>query len=153
MLCRKINCGLTFTVENTGSENLLFSVGAHPAFAVPLANETKYQDYYLKFSQNEHAGIWPLSAEGLIESTPTPLLKNEQRLPLKKELFYNDALVFKNLKSNSISIASDRTPHGLQVDFTGFPYIGIWAAKDADFVCIEPWFGITDSVNVTGKKG
>jgi galactose mutarotase-like enzyme len=29
----------------------------------------------------------------------------------------------------------------------GFPFIGIWAAKNADFVCIEPWCGIADSVD------
>ncbi|MEJ7685485.1 MAG: aldose 1-epimerase family protein [Segetibacter sp.] len=142
---------VTFTVENTGLENLLFSVGGHPAFAVPLVKETKYEDYYLEFSQNEYASRWPLSSEGLIETTPIPLLNDKNRLPLKKELFYKDALVFKHLKSNSISIVSDKTPHGLQVQFTGFPYMGIWAAKDADFVCIEPWCGIADDVNASGN--
>ena len=34
-----------------------------------------------------------------------------------------------------------------EFDFTGFPYLGIWAAKNADFVCIEPWCGIADSVD------
>ena len=33
----------------------------------------------------------------------------------------------------------------------GFPYMGIWSARDADFVCIEPWLGITDSVHSSGK--
>ena len=142
---------ITFSVENTGLENMLFSVGAHPAFAVPIDKGTQYEDYYLQFSQNEQAGVWPLSEEGLTEITPTPLLNNENRLPLKKELFYKDALVFKHLKSNSISIRSDKTPHGLQVEFSGFPYLGIWAAKDADFVCVEPWCGIADSVNASGN--
>ena len=32
-----------------------------------------------------------------------------------------------------------------------FPFFGIWAAKDADFVCIEPWYGIADNVNSNGK--
>ena len=39
----------------------------------------------------------------------------------------------------------------LKVNFNGFPYLGIWSAKDADFVCIEPWCGIADSVNATGN--
>ena len=29
--------------------------------------------------------------------------------------------------------------------------MGIWAAKDADFVCIEPWYGIADSVTASGN--
>lgn len=142
---------VTFIVENTGLEDMLFSVGAHPAFAVPLVEGTQYEDYYLQFNQNEQAAIWPLSSEGLIETTPAPFLNNENTLALKKELFYKDALVFKHLTSTSISILSDKTSHGLQVGFNGFPYLGIWAAKDADFVCIEPWYGIADSVNASGN--
>ena len=148
---RKNVLQVSFIVENTGTDNLLFSVGAHPAFAVPLVDGTAYEDYYLQFSERENAQRWPLSSEGLIETSSAPLLQNENRLPLKKDLFYEDAIVLKHPASNAISVVSDKTPHGLQVDFTGFPYLGIWAAKDADFVCIEPWFGIADSVNATGN--
>ena len=37
--------------------------------------------------------------------------------------------------------------YGLNFNFSQFPYLGIWAAKNADFVCIEPWCGIADSVD------
>ncbi|MES2892210.1 MAG: aldose 1-epimerase family protein, partial [Bacteroidota bacterium] len=33
----------------------------------------------------------------------------------------------------------------------GFPFLGIWAAKGADFVCIEPWCGVADSVDSSQK--
>ena len=66
-------------------------------------------------------------------------------------MFYKDALVFKDLASDVISIRSSKTPHGLEVSFPGFPYMGIWSAKDADFVCIEPWCGIADHEDATGK--
>ena len=78
-------------------------------------------------------------------------------LPLNKELFSKDALVFKNPSSSVVSIKSKKTEHGLDFDFSGFPYLGLWAAKGADFVCIEPWCGIADSVNanqqLTEKEG
>ncbi len=32
-----------------------------------------------------------------------------------------------------------------------FPYLGIWETKGGDFVCIEPWCGIADSVNASGN--
>src|SRR3954452_1578987 len=140
---------ITFIVENTGTADLLFSVGAHPAFAVPLVDGTTYNDYYLAFNQQEQAGKWPLSPEGLIETTPTPFFHNENKLPLQKELFYKDALVFKHLTSDAISLGSDKTPHGIKVNFDGFPYMGIWSTKDADFVCIEPWRGIADNVDAS----
>ena len=129
----------------------MFSVGAHPAFRVPIADGTVFEDYQLLFSHVENAGTWPLSAGGQVENFTTPLLDNTNLLPLAKALFYKDALVFKHLASNAISIVSQKTPHGLRVEFNGFPYMGIWNAKDADFVCIEPWCGIADSVTATGQ--
>lgn len=142
---------VTYTVQNTGDKPLLFSVGGHPAFKVPVAPGTAFTDYYLEFSHTENAGRWPLSPGGQIEKHTTPLLENTQVLPLTKDLFYADALVFKHLQSDAISIKSAVTPHGLTVRYTDFPYMGIWNAKDADFVCIEPWCGIADSVDASGK--
>jgi galactose mutarotase-like enzyme len=141
---------VTYDIENCGKENMYFSVGAHPAFAVPLAAGTVFTDHYLQFDVKETAGRWPLSSEGLIDTTPIPLLNDSDSLSLTKELFFGDALVFKNLRSNNISILTNKNPHGVELQYEDFPYMGIWSAKNADFVCIEPWCGIADSVNVTG---
>lgn len=141
---------VTYSVHNIDKKPMWFSVGGHPAFKVPVAEGTTFTDYYLEFSQTETAGRWPLSPGGQVETYTTPVLENSNTLPLTKELFYRDALVFKHLQSTSISIKSKATPHGLTVTFNGFPYMGIWNFKDADFVCIEPWCGIADSVNTTG---
>jgi galactose mutarotase-like enzyme len=142
---------VTYHVKNTGGELMYFSVGAHPAFRVPLADGTRFTDYYLEFNKLENAGRWPLSAGGQIETAAAPLLENTNKLPLHKPLFYEDALVFKHLQSDNITIKSDLTAYSISVQFDGFPYMGIWSAKDADFVCIEPWCGIADSVNASGE--
>lgn len=144
---------IKFTVKNTGDDTMYFSVGAHPAFAVPMVGGTVYEDYFLRFEKKETIGRWPLSGYGMIEQSPFTFLKEENALPLTKALFANDALVFKNLQSESISLVSNKTEHGLTVSYKGFPYMGLWAAKGADFVCIEPWCGIADSVNASGKLG
>ncbi|HTN06555.1 aldose 1-epimerase family protein [Agriterribacter sp.] len=148
MIYRLQQNGLTvmYRVTNTGSGNMYFSVGGHPAFSVPFVEGTDYNDYYLEFNEPELAGRWPISANGLIENDSAPLLVNTQKLPLRKELFYRDALVFKNLRSRKVRLLSNRHNKGIAFDFAGFPYLGIWAAKDADFVCIEPWCGIADPV-------
>jgi galactose mutarotase-like enzyme len=66
-------------------------------------------------------------------------------------------LVLKNLQSQSVRLQSDKTEHGLEFNFEGFPFLGLWAAPAADFVCIEPWCGIADSVNtdqqLSNKEG
>ena len=148
---------VTYLVNNTGSEKMYFSVGAHPAFKLPLADGLAYDDYYLLFNKVENAGRWPISKDGLIEMNAAPLLTDTDRLPLTKELFYKDAVVFKNLQSDEMQLKSGRHTAGFSFTFKGFPYLGIWAAKDAPFVCIEPWCGIADSVNtnqqMTEKEG
>ena len=142
---------VTYTVQNTGNDIMYFSVGGHPAFKVPIAEGTTYEDYELVFDQAETTGRWPLTGDGLVKDTPIPLLNNETTIPLKKELFSADAIVFKHLKSSAVSIKSDKTNHGLTLSFPGFPYLGIWETKGGDYVCIEPWCGIADNANASGK--
>lgn len=137
----------TWTVRNLSAGEMFFSVGGHPAFKVPLVQGTSYDDYFLEFDKKEALSRWPISKEGLIEKTPVPVPGNGQQIPLTKELFAADALVFKGLSSGSVSLRSNKTPHGLDFDLGGCPFLGIWAAKNADFVCIEPWWGIADSVD------
>lgn len=142
---------IRYGIKNLGKEHLLFSVGAHPAFNVPLTKGTEFEDYYLQFETTENAPIFPLDDHGMTELEAIPFLKNTDTLPLQKSLFYKDALVFKSLQSKTISIKNDKNPHGLTVAFAGFPFMGIWSAKDADFVCIEPWHGIADNVATSGN--
>jgi galactose mutarotase-like enzyme len=142
---------VSYQIENTGEEDMYCSVGAHPAFAVPLMPDTLFEDHYLQFEQVESAPIWPLSDEGLLLSEPIDFLQTQDKLPLRKSLFYGDALVFKSLRSNSISILCDKHPHGIKVSYENFPFMGIWSAKDADFVCIEPWCGIADAANTNSE--
>jgi len=137
---------VAYHIVNMGDEEMYFSVGAHPAFKVPLTAGISYEDYSLVFNNVEDAPRWPISKDGLIEETPMLLLEHTDTLPLRKELFFKDALVFKHLQSDKITLQSSTSPHGWSVSFPGFPYMGIWAAKNADFVCIEPWCGIADGV-------
>ncbi len=134
----------TYRVNNTGSSKLLFSVGGHPAFNVPLVPGTEYTDHYLQFNKSEPLVQHKL--ENKLTNGVTEKLDTENGLlPLKSSLFYDDAVVLKNLESTEVKLGSDKHGHGVQFDFSGFPYLGIWAAKDAPFVCIEPWCGIADS--------
>jgi galactose mutarotase-like enzyme len=138
---------VTYQVTNSDTDMMYFSVGGHPAFKVPLTDQSTYSDYYLEFDPPEDIDHWPISKEGLIETKSLPLLVNSNKLKLTKELFYHDALVLKNYRLNKIGLKSNVHPYGLNFRFDGFPFFGIWAAKGADFVCLEPWCGVADSIN------
>ena len=148
---------LNYRVFNPSENDLYFSIGGHPAFKCPIVSELNYKDYFLRFEEVEDFEIWPINSEGLIINEPTKLAKSTFKLDLKYELFHKDALVFKNLKSKSIKIQSEKSKIGLEFTFENFPFFGIWAAKNADFICLEPWCGIADAVNhnqeISQKEG
>lgn len=136
---------LNHTVTNQGDEKLPFSIGGHTAYNI-LEKGSKHEDYFLEFSEIETDKRYFLNNDGLVTGKTEIILDNTDTLQITENLFNKDALVFKHLKSNSISLSG---PKGqlLKVTFEDFPYIGIWASPKAPFVCIEPWIGHADTIN------
>jgi galactose mutarotase-like enzyme len=132
-----------YEVHNPAKGPLYFSVGGHPAFAVPLTEGTRYEDYTLTFNHSETADRHVLE-NGLLSEKKTPFLKDQTTIPLTHELFAQDAIVLHGLSSDTITLSSDKTPHGLKFRIRDWPDLGIWAAPNAPFVCIEPWQGHAD---------
>ena len=136
----------TYHVENISDDFMYFSVGGHPAFKAPLANNLPYTDYALEFN-NDDVLTRHLLHKGLIADNTEQLNLINKKLPLQQSLFYTDAIVLKHIRSNEIRLSTEKNQHGLKFKFNSFPYFGIWAAVDAPFVCLEPWCGIADSVH------
>jgi galactose mutarotase-like enzyme len=142
-----------FKVKNTSDDMPMYvSFGAHPAFNLPVFPNTNFEDYSLTFNSNETSGIYPLTSDGLIKANSIPFFKRNNKIKLNKELFYNDALVFKNLCSDCIKLIHNETKKGFNFIFTeDFDFFGIWSAKNAPFICLEPWAGIADAEKTNGK--
>ena len=139
---RKLN--IAHTIRNLGDTKLPYNLGGHPAFNCPLTEEEEYTDYSIQFEHPETEKSWLLNDEGLITNHSVPMLENSSALRLHGSLFNDDALIFRNLKSNHATLTSDISGDILRVDFHEFPYLGIWAKPNAPYVCIEPWHGIAD---------
>jgi galactose mutarotase-like enzyme len=136
-------------VNHDDKEPMYFSLGGHPAFKCPLFDNEKYGDYFIEFEQVENDTTWKVTPDGLIDVTAIPYLVNTNRLKLHPLIFQNDALIFKNLKSRKATLKSNNHSFGVEISFADFNYLGIWAKPNASFVCIEPWLGISDSINST----
>jgi galactose mutarotase-like enzyme len=138
-------------------EPLYYAVGGHPAFNCPWNDQTKIEDYYLEFEKNETDERCLVTADGLIDNHTSPFLNNTNHIALSAKLFYDDALIFKHLKSRKVSLKSHKSNQAIEILFNDFNYLGIWAKPNAPFVCIEPWLGISDSVDsnqqLTDKEG
>ncbi len=139
---------IVYEVNNLTDGEMYFSLGAHPAFA--CNEEIDYTDFYLEFDKKEDADLYLL--EGMyIKDEPVKYLRNEDKIQLTEKLFEGDALVFNNLKSNTLTLKNNKNNDFVKVSLTGFPWLGIWAPLGAPFVCIEPWYGVADFVSHNGK--
>ncbi|RLD73638.1 MAG: aldose 1-epimerase family protein, partial [Bacteroidetes bacterium] len=145
------------TIINHGNDTMLFSLGGHPGFNCPIFKDEQYSDYYLEFEKPETAPTWNVLENGLIGNETQPIFDEPNKINLHPHLFDKDALVFKNLNSSKVTLKSKRFDHVLSMDFKDFPYLGIWAKPNANYVCIEPWLGIADSIdsnrNFEDKEG
>jgi galactose mutarotase-like enzyme len=138
-----------YKVKNKNDGDMFFSIGGHPAFACPIEKDLTFSDYYLRFNEYETADRWYIENGGIGRNER--FLDNENTIQLTDSLFDRDALIFKGLKSNSITLKSDKGAKAVTVDFPGFTHLGIWSrSKDAPYVCIEPWYGIDDPVGFNG---
>ncbi len=136
------------TINNLDDNTMYFSIGGHPAFKCPVYNNETYEDYSLVFEHSEHSETYMVSlSDGLILNETAPLFNNTDTIKLKHNLFDKDALIFKDLKSKTVTLNSAHSGDILTVSYHDFPYLGIWAKPTGDYVCIEPWLGIADSVN------
>lgn len=136
---------VNYQVINKGFDIMPFSIGGHPAFALPK----KFEDYSLQFETDENLTCHQLENDLLSEKTKQiELVKN--RLPLTYSLFENDALIFKKIKSKQIQILETGLPI-LNFTFKDFPNFGIWTKINAPFICLEPWVGYSDVLNTTGN--
>jgi galactose mutarotase-like enzyme len=139
------------TISNEGDKTMLYSIGAHPAFNCPLHSNENYEDYFLKFPEEETDVTCMIDSTGLIGLGRKPMLNQSKTLQLHSHIFDHDALVFKNLKSRKISLVHQTRGPVLEVEYEDFNYLGIWAKPGAPFVCIEPWLGIADSIDTNQK--
>lgn len=131
---------------------MYFSIGAHPAFRVPLTSGEHAADYklHLKSVQDKQVTAYEL-ADGLIREKEQPAVL--PAMPIQAALFKNDAIVYDHIEE--VRLQSDKG-NGVAVSMPEFPYVGIWSKYDAasgtiaPFVCIEPWFGIADTTDSAG---
>ena len=128
---------VSYFVKNDDRQDMLFSIGAHPAF------ETKnLENYEIRF-EAEESEYFQLQ-KGLVDWS-VPFEFKKKNLEITPDLFKNDALIFKKLKSKYIDLVDKKTHEVIRMHANA-PYWGIWSKGNVPFVCIEPWYGVGDSV-------
>lgn len=144
----------TARVTNPGTVALPCSVGAHPAFRWPLAEGCAKEDHEVSFERPETGPLLPV--EGGLLGEPGPLPFDGKTLPLSQAVFAADALVMPDVTSRSVRFVA-RDGYGaarrtLTLSWEGYKDLGIWSKPaGADFLCIEPWYGMASPAAWQGE--
>ena len=136
---------IAYKVVNNGVNQMPFSIGAHPAFALP----ENFENYSLAFEKDEPLNYFLLENDLISDETKNIALV-DKKIPLTYELFKNDALIFKTISSKAVTILEAENPI-LRVNFQEFPSLGLWTKINAPFLCIEPWLGYSDVLDSNGN--
>ena len=139
---------ISYFVKNTDRQDIFFSIGAHPGF------ETKNLSHYEIHFEKEEKEYFRLN-EGQVDfSHSTDLHSNV--LELNPELFKEDALIFKKLKSRYVDLVDKKRNEIIRLH-SNTSHWGIWGKGNVPFVCLEPWYGLADvkgfDKNLETKEG
>lgn len=149
----------TYEVTNPANVVLPFTLGAHPAFNIPIpgVEAASLDQYYLLFTHSWTSYGPSITDDGLCDyTTPQKLIVDSDTLPLSWELIdCEKTITLEDVPDRRITLAANAEAssetHGIQIDFEGFDYLGIWsAAPGCPFVALEPWCGIADTVDCDG---
>ncbi|MBQ7548695.1 MAG: aldose 1-epimerase family protein [Clostridia bacterium] len=138
---KKLTAG--YTVYNADDKTMYFSIGAHPGFNCAIGD-------YLEFDEPETLKCEKINELAVLDGKLYPTLENSRRFDITEHVFDDDAHILSGMKSESLRIVSAAGKPYISFDFGKVPYLGLWAKPGAEYICIEPWYGINDSMEPCG---
>lgn len=136
-------------VKNTSKSNMMFNIGGHPGYNVPLYEDEKFEDYKLIFEKPETFASPSVTKQATLDfETPYMQFDNLKVLPLEYKYFDVDAIIIPKVKSRKVKLVNNNK-QGIEFYFPDFASFAIWTPPkvNAPFVCLEPWNGYADKHN------
>jgi len=134
----------TFHVKNQDDKELIFAIGGHPGFNVPLAEGETFTDYTITFSEKcEPQQLCMSETCYYLNETKPFKLRCGKSFKLSHDLFDNDA-VFLTGMAPEVTLKSGVSKRFVKVSYPGMKYLGFWhkPKTEAPYVCIEPWMSV-----------
>ncbi|MDN6967324.1 aldose 1-epimerase family protein [Oenococcus sp. UCMA 17063] len=148
---------VNYIVKNIDDKKMIFSIGGHPAFNANLENTSisANQQEFNRYALNGNY-LNPSSVGKFNFSSAHKISRSD---------FINDAIILKAdkkltelfLQTNVPGRGTDRAVMGrstrIAVAAKNLKFFGIWSKSDgnANFVAIEPWWGVADTTNSDQK--
>lgn len=133
-------------VENTDDKPIAFQIGGHPAFNLPGVKVGEPMHGRLQLDAESPIRRFIDGKTGCLDGARhEEVATKEGILEFNEDTFKDDALIFDHCQLHQVSLLDSDNKPAVVVTFKS-PAVGIWSpyGKNAPFVCIEPWYGVTD---------
>lgn len=136
---------VVWKVHNCDTEDMYFSIGAHPAFYYEKGD-------CISFDKAERIQYGLLGEDGLILPEKYELELKNSSIEMSQKLFETSALIVEDRQTTEVSLCKPDGTAYVTVRFDA-PLFGVWSPekKKAPFVCIEPWYGRCDASDFEGE--
>ena len=142
------NLRVQLTVENRDDKTMYFGLGGHPGINVPLEPGLTFEDYFLQFPRSDLRRV-EFTESCFITGKEDPFPLENDRLPLRHDMFDQDAIVLKGVPGK-VTLASDRGKHSVTLTAPDLGVYGFWhwPRTDAPYICLEPWSSLPSRQDV-----
>lgn len=139
-------------VINPASQEMFFQIGAHPAFYYPDFCPDTAERGFFSFDKKDGLSCILIAEKGCVALDKHPVSLQDGLLLLDIHTFDRDALVLEDRQISQVTLLDKQKQPHLSLEFTA-PVVGLWSppAKNAPFVCIEPWYGRCDRAHYAGE--
>lgn len=126
-------------VENKDSKTMYFGLGGHPGIHAPLEEGLSFEDYHLEFPPCEPRRV-EFTPACFVTGNEPPFPLENSKLPLRHDLFDEDAIVLKGIPGR-VTLRSSAGQRGVTLTAPDLPILGFWhmPRTDAPYICLEPW--------------
>ena len=136
-------------VKNDGDEPLYFAGGAHESFNL----DGNIDEYAIEFEEEEDLTHRLATPDGKTTYN-TVLLGKVKFFPLPVNYLTNSGtFVYEGIRSRKIWLCKKDGERLVEITFDkAFLNLLLWRAKDAHYICIEPWMNMPDVEDEQSRK-
>jgi len=141
----------SWRVVNTGTEEMHFQIGGHPAYLIPGIDPEAEVAGRISLHGSAPYSITEIALAGCVAPGEKPFEGTE--ITITRDTFARDAIIFEEPCPTRVELF-DRHDRPVLTFRSSCPALGIWApfkGVHAPFVCIEPWWGRTDRTGYAGE--